>query len=126
MEKRKVLILDDSELTLGAASIALERGGYDVRTATSVDSAQAILADWSPDIVLTDVHMPGVEGDRLCAWIRSQLRSEGAPIVLYSGLPEEDLELLARESGADGFLTKSKGLRHLVTKVGVLVSGAST
>jgi DNA-binding response OmpR family regulator len=124
-EKRKVLILDDSELTLGATAMALERGGYEVKTAASIGSAETILARWSPDVVLTDVNMPGVEGNQVCAWIKAH-QMHAAPIVLYSGLPEEDLEPIARLSGADGFLTKAKGLRHLVTHLGAIFNGASS
>jgi DNA-binding response OmpR family regulator len=120
--KRKVLILDDSELALGAMVIALEKGGYDVKTATSLPIVETILAAWSPDVVLTDVNMPGVEEAEICGWLKAQLRAAATPVVLYSGLPEEDLEPLARRVGADGYLTKAKGLRHLVHELGSLCS----
>ncbi len=115
--KRRVLILDDSELALGAMAVTLERSGYEVRTATSMATVQAILVSWSPDVVLTDVNMPGVEGTQICSWLKAQLQPNEAPVVLYSGLPEEELESLARRVGADGFLSKAKGLRHLVTEL---------
>jgi DNA-binding response OmpR family regulator len=70
--------------------------------------------------------MPGVEGTQVCDWLKAHLRRGPASILLYSGLPEEDLEPIARKSGADGFLTKAKGLRHLVNQLGVLFSGASS
>jgi len=124
-QKRKVLILDDSELTLGATAMALERGAYEVKTATSIALAQGILEGWSPDVVLTDVNMPGVEDSQVCAWIKEH-QKRAAPVVLYSGLPEEDLEPIARKSGADGFLTKAKGLRHLVNELGAIFNGVSS
>jgi CheY-like chemotaxis protein len=122
VRKRRVLVVDDSELTLGAMAIALERGGYDVKTATSLSVVEAILAGWSPDVVLTDVNMPGIDEAQVCAWLRAQLRAAATPVVLYSGLPEEDLEPLAQRVGADGYLTKAKGLRHLVNELGSLCS----
>jgi CheY-like chemotaxis protein len=116
--KRRVLILDDSELALGAIAMTLEKSGYEVKTATSMGNVQTILASsWSPDVVLTDVNMPGVEQTQICAWLKAQLQPREAPVVLYSGLPEEDLEPLARRFGADGFLTKAKGLRHLAIEL---------
>ena len=120
--KRRVLILDDSELALGAVTITLERSGYDVKTATSLALAESILSGWSPDVVLTDVNMPGLEGAQICSWLKTQLRPGQTPIVLYSGMPEEDLAPLAQRVGADGFLTKAKGLRHLVTELRSLCS----
>jgi DNA-binding response OmpR family regulator len=116
-QKRKVLILDDSELTLGATAVMLERSGYEVKTATSMGTAETILASWSPDVVLTDVNMPGIEGSQICSRLRAQPGANEASVVLSSGLPEEDLEPLARSLGADGFLTKAKGLRHLVSEL---------
>ncbi len=123
--KRRVLILDDSELTLGAVALTLERGGYEVKTATSVDKAETILASWLPDVVLTDVNMPGVEGSQLCSRLRARLSACDASVVLYSGLPEEDLESIAERVGADGFLTKAKGLRHLLTELPLFCLGES-
>jgi CheY-like chemotaxis protein len=121
--KSRVLVLDDSELALGAVSFILERSGYEVKTATSMLAAKSILGEWAPDVVLTDVNMPGVEERQICSWLKGLLREHDAPVVLYSGLPEEDLESLARSVGADGFLTKSKGLRHLVTELRAFCSG---
>ena len=121
--KHRILILDDSELALGAMAITLERSGYEVKTATTMGSVQSILASWSPDVVLTDVNMPGVEGTQICSWLKAQLQPKEAPVVLYSGLPEEDLELLARRVGADGFVTKARGLRYLVTELRTFCSG---
>jgi CheY-like chemotaxis protein len=122
--KRKVLILDDSELTLGAAAIALERGGYEVRTATSIAGAESILAEWLPDLVLTDVNMPGVDEHEICLRIKSSMREQPIPVLLYSGLPEDELEPIALRAGADGFLTKAKGLRHLVSELRAFCGGA--
>jgi DNA-binding response OmpR family regulator len=112
-ESRKVLIVDDSELTLAAAAIALERGGFQVKTATTMGTAETILAGWSPDLVVTDVHMPGLDGTEVCAWMKSRM-ARAVPVLLYSGLPEEELEPLALKAGADGFVSKGRGLRHLV------------
>jgi DNA-binding response OmpR family regulator len=118
--KRRVLIVDDSELALGAITVALEKSGYDVKGASSISLVPGILTGWAPDIVLADVNMPGVEGAEVCSWLKAQLRPSAAPVVLYSGLPEEDLGPIAEQFGADGYLTKAKGLRYLVSELRTL------
>jgi DNA-binding response OmpR family regulator len=125
-QPKRVLILDDSELTAGAAAIALERGGYEVKITTSLGGVEGIVAAWRPDLVLTDVDMPGVTEADICVQLRAHLRGPGVRIVLYSGLPEDELEPLAQKAGADGFLTKAKGLRHLVSGVGAYCGGGAS
>jgi PleD family two-component response regulator len=115
--KPKVLIIDDSDLTLAAATAALEREGFEVRTATTLGSFSGILNSWSPHVVLTDVDMPGLTGPELCTWIKSRIQTADVPILLYSGLPDDELASLAVEAGADGYVAKARGLRHMVKEL---------
>lgn len=122
-EKHRVLIIDDSDLTLAAATSVLEKEGFEVRTATTLGSFNAILNRWAPHVVLTDVNMPELAGNELCAWIKSRVQTADVPILLYSGLPDEELAELARESGADGFVTKARGMKHVVRQLRAFCQG---
>ena len=121
-----VLVVEDDRNVLDITSFVLESAGYPVLTAMNADEALAVLAS-HPEVglVLTDVNMPGVEQSQVCSWIKAHLQRRVAPVVLYSGLPEEDLEPLARSSGADAFLTKAKGLKHLVNQLGAIFNGVT-
>lgn len=122
-EKHRVLIMDDSDLTLAAATSVLEREGFEVKTATTLGAFNAILNRWAPHVVLTDVQMPELAGTELCAWIKSRVQTADVPILLYSGLPDDELAELARQSGADGFVTKSRGMKHVVRELRAFCQG---
>ena len=90
--------------------------GHEVRLATSVVEVISVLKSWAPDIVLTDVQMPGTDGTELCRLIKSQVHRL-VPVVLFSTLPDEELAVLAGRCGADGYLSKSRGFESLPQQV---------
>jgi CheY-like chemotaxis protein len=113
---RKILLVDDSELTLLLEAETLTASGYEVRTAASVVEVDQILAAWAPDIILTDVKMPDMDGGDLCRFIKRQV-TRLVPIILFSNLRDDELAVLAGRCGADGYLSKSHGLDSLAQQV---------
>ncbi|GAC1593773.1 MAG: hypothetical protein NVS3B20_18590 [Polyangiales bacterium] len=116
-------MIDDSDLALQAAKLVLERAGFDVQTANTLGQFNVILTTWAPDLVLTDVNMPGVSGPEICTWIKARIQTHTVPILLYSGLPDEELAQLAQTAGAEGFLSKSRGLKHLAEQLTTFCEG---
>lgn len=110
---RKVLIIDDSAVMLEIERFVLEQAGFDVRAAQDLDQFEAILAGWSPDVVLTDVSMPEIGGPELCRHIKSRVATKNVPVVLFSGLADRALETLAARCGADAWLSKDHGVEQL-------------
>ena len=119
---QKLLVIDDSELTLKITASVLEHAGYDVRTSTLVRELGGVLGGWRPDVILTDVNMPGLSGVELCRMLKSDYDTADVPVVLFSALPNERLEILARECEADGFLSKSNGLDELPAALDALIA----
>jgi CheY-like chemotaxis protein len=117
----KVLLIDDSEISLHFASQALVKAGYEVKTSTDVELA---LGGWTPDVILTDVSMPGMTGVELCRLLKSRYETAHVPVVLFSALSSEELETLARECEADGFISKSSGLERLPQEIARLLDAA--
>lgn len=100
------LVVDDNFAYRTLARAYLERRGFGVREA--VDAAQALqwLRSASFDLVLLDIHLPGMQGDELCRLIRSELALHNLPIIAYTadGLGTS-LEIV-REAGFDDLLMK--------------------
>jgi CheY-like chemotaxis protein len=109
----RVLLLDDSEITLELQRDMLTSAGFDVRTAKSIDDFTDLLAHWSPDVILTDVVMPDMSGTEVCRALKKRYDTAHVPIVLCSTMDKRELELLARECEADGFVSKADGLDAL-------------
>lgn len=104
---KRVLLIDDSATTLRMVASVLDRSGFECRTSTNVDQVTSSLGDWRPDVILTDVNMPGMSGPDLCRQLKATYETAHVPVVLFSSMSNEELEVLARECEADGFLTKS-------------------
>lgn len=102
-----MLVIDDHEDTLGLVALVLNGAGFEVRTSSHVDEIAASFGDWQPDVILTDVSMPGTSGVELCRLLKATYDTAHVPVVLFSSLPNEQLEALARTCEADGFLSKN-------------------
>jgi CheY-like chemotaxis protein len=118
---RRLLLVDDSATVRAAMSARLADKGYPVRTACNLSETAQILVDFDPEIVVTDVHMPDVEGDELCRRIKSQM-TRVVPVILYSALPEDELRERARVSKADAYVCKIRGINGLIARMDELLS----
>jgi len=106
---KKVLIVDDDEQHLRMTERLLRSAGYDVVTRTGVLGTSFVVTSERPDVVLVDLNMPMVNGDRL---VPLMTRGRFEPpyispyVVLHSGVEANELERRARECGADACIPK--------------------
>jgi CheY-like chemotaxis protein len=121
VQKRKILLIDDSEITLAMEKAVLESRGYDVKATSTLMEFEKTLQSWKPDLILTDIHMPEAKGTDICRTLKNEYGTQDIPIVLFSSLPDGELSALAEQVGADGYLSKANGLEALGEKVDELV-----
>lgn len=115
---KRIVVIDDSKLVLAVASDALESAGYEVITTDSgIEANQYIYSHNRPDLILIDVMMPLLNGDRKVRLLKQREASSNIPIVLMSTKSREELESLTRDSGADAFIQKPFDERSLVQQV---------
>jgi len=118
MASKKIVVIDDSKLVLAIAADALAGAGYEVITTDSgIEANQYIYSNRRPDLILMDVMMPLLNGDRKVRLLKQREASSGIPIVLMSTKPREELAEITRESGADGFIQKPFDEGSLVQQV---------
>jgi DNA-binding response OmpR family regulator len=99
-------------------SLALEEGGYEVITVDSPFALSSALSAQDPDLVLVDVGMPGLPGDKLVEiTMRNRRSSRGCPIVLHSDRPDDELSRLVEVSGAAGFIRKTSDVEVILKQV---------
>lgn len=118
---RRLLLVDDSPTVRAAMTARLMDRGYPVRTARSLSETAQVLAEFDPEIVVTDVRMPEVEGDELCRRLKAQM-TRVVPVILYSGLPELELAERARLANADAYVCKIRGIDGLIERMDELLS----
>ena len=124
MKKKRVLVVDDSEIVLTAAREALEEGGFEVVTALNALEADTyIICKDKPDLIVLDVMLPVLDGDKKAKMLKENEHTRSIPILLLSSKPEGVLRYLVEESGADGFVRKPFSNRQLVTSVREAMSG---
>ncbi len=119
--KRKILLIDDNEVSLHFVASTLREAGYDIRTATVVDGFDKLVSSWAPDAVLTDVKMPVMSGVELCQQLKSSYETAHVPVILFSSHEEDELAQMARTCEADGYLSKVNGLDRLTEELDALM-----
>ncbi len=120
-EKKRILLLDDSSITLEMEKAVLEERGYDVAVASNLIEFQAALDAFQPEVILTDLMMPDISGKDIVRVLKQDFHTERIPIVLFSSKPDEELAEIAEQAGADGYLSKSHGIDRLGDMVDELV-----
>ena len=120
-DKKRILLLDDSAITLEMEKAVLEARGYEVAVATNLLEFQGELDRFQPEIILTDLVMPDVSGRDIVRTLKQDFHTEQIPIVLFSSKPDEELAEIAEQAGADGYLSKSHGIEKLGDMVDELV-----
>jgi len=112
--KRNILVVDDEAQITRVLKTTLSAQGYAIRTAA--DGMQALLEmkTWAPDLIITDLRMPNMDGLELCRQVRSQSRT---PIIVLSVKGEETIKVEALDAGADDYVTKPFSVKELLARV---------
>jgi CheY-like chemotaxis protein len=120
---RKLLLADDSIAIQKVIDLTFTDEGMEVTTVGDGQDALEKLNQFTPDVVLADIFMPGVDGYELCRFIKEDERFRGVPVMLLVGSFEPFDEAEAKRAGADDVVTKPfQSIRELVSRVGSLVS----
>ncbi|MCZ8178537.1 MAG: response regulator transcription factor [Rhizobium sp.] len=119
-----VLLVDDSPDALGFLTEALEASGYSVLIATSGHAALSIVARISPDLILLDAVMPGMDGFEACRTLKADPVVAQVPVIFMTGLTETEHVVKALESGGVDYLTKPINIDELRARIRVHLSNA--
>ena len=113
-DKKRILVVDDEPQITRVLRTALTGSGYEVRTANDGLAGLRSVREWQPDLVVTDISMPNMNGIELCR----QLRAESTlPIIVLSVKGEEKTKVEALDAGADDYVTKPVGMDELLARV---------
>src|SRR5580700_6416964 len=122
-EHRRILVVDDEPQITRVLRTALSSQGYDIRVANDGETAQEIMKDWTPDLVITDLSMPNMDGLELCRRLRQTTQ---VPILVLSVKGEERTKVQALDAGADDYVTKPFGMEELLARVRVALRRAQS
>ena len=109
----KIMVVDDDLVFCSIIKELLQRQGYSVRLAYDVPDAMEIINSWEPDLVLTDIMMPEIDGLTLVRSLRSNPKWASIPAIVISARVMKDDREAAAEAGASAFISKPFSLQLL-------------
>src|SRR6266850_3312855 len=113
-EKSRILVVDDEPQLTRVLRTGLKSRGYDVRAAADGLAGFEMFGDWQPDLLITDLAMPNMDGLELCRRVRA---ISEVPIIVLSAKDQEKTKVEALDIGADDFVTKPFGIDELLARV---------
>ncbi|HJN15111.1 MAG TPA: response regulator [Armatimonadota bacterium] len=120
--KQKVLLVDDCDMQRRAYVISLKRPGRAFLEAEDGDVAIAIAAEEKPDIILTDYHMPNVDGIELVQRIRKNPFTAHIPVIMVSGESDPDERVMMIRAGCDDVVLKPYNPLELAARVDMVIA----
>jgi DNA-binding response OmpR family regulator len=117
----RVLVVEDDTDIAGLIAHYLQRAGHLVDTVASGTAALKRIKDATPDLVLLDLMLPGMDGLLVCQTLRSDPATAAIPIIMLTARGEEAERITGLELGADDYVTKPFSPRELTARVGALL-----
>lgn len=123
MAKVRILAVDDSATILEMIKAILESGGYEVITASDGNEALVTAREHSPDLILLDVMLPGLDGYRVCRLLKFDQKYKHIPIIMLTAKSEEQAMVTGLRTGANQYLTKPVEPERLLAAVAQELAG---
>ncbi len=111
----RILVIDDESQITRVLRAALSAQGYDVRTANDPEEGLRLFRDWPPDLVITDLMMPGMSGVEVCR--SDPIPASTTPVLVLSVREHERSKVEALDAGADDYVTKPFSIQELLARV---------
>jgi len=115
--KGRILIIDDEEDLIELVRYNLEREGFQVKGATDGESGLDLASKETPDLVIVDLMLPGIDGLEVCRALRSGSRTSSIPVIMLTAKSAEADRIVGLELGADDYVTKPFSPRELAARV---------
>ena len=122
----RILLVDDDEVNLLLTALALRDRGFEITEAGSGEQALELLAGWTPDIIVMDAMMPGLDGFATCEAIRAMPGFDSLPILMLTGLDDDASITHAYEVGATDFFVKATQWGLLAGRLRYLLRASRT
>ena len=124
--KKKILLIEDSQLQLKSLELTLSKLGHEILTATNAIDGIEIAYQTFPDLIISDIIMPEINGYQLCRLLKNDDLLKRIPIILLTQLNEKLDNFWGIKAGADSFIVKNKNPDDFLNNVRNFLENAST
>lgn len=118
----KILVVDDEKDLLETVRFRLSHSGYSVVTAEDGAEALEKARTEKPDLIMLDLMLPKLDGYKVCSILKKDSQYSGIPVIIFSARAQEEDIRLAKETGADEYVTKPFEPQELLGKIRDLLS----
>lgn len=123
MSAARILVVDDNPTNLKLVSDVLSFEGYTLFKAADAEEAQELLRHSTPDLILMDIALPGMDGLTLTRQLKAGDKTRHILIVALTAFAMKGDDIKAREAGCDGYITKPVDTRELPAQVAEILKG---
>ncbi len=124
MRRDTLLVVDDTPETLGFLTDTLDHAGFTVLIATDGESALALVEQITPDLVLMDAVMPGMDGFATCRRLKGERLLAHLPVIFMTGLSETEHVVQGLAAGGVDYVTKRIVIDELLARIRVHLANA--
>ncbi len=120
MSERKILVVEDNDMNMQLVEFLLEEGGYAILKATSGEEALAITQngpDFTPDLILMDIHLPGMDGLSVVRAMKEDTRTARIPILALTAHAMRGDKDRFLEAGCDGYISKPIDVKTFIASI---------
>ena|SRR3989338_7779636 len=123
--KKKILVVDDEPDIVRMIKMRLEANGYDVLTASDGNTAYKKVKSDSPDLIVLDLMLPGMDGYHVCRLLKFDEKYRHIPIMMLTAKGRKEDKMLGEKVGADFYMTKPFEAKELLDKIKELLESAN-
>ncbi len=120
---RTVLIVEDNALNMRLFSDLLEASGYETLQCVDGEKAVGLALENNPDLIIMDIQLPDVSGLDITRWLKDDDRTAKIPVLAVTAFAMRTDEILVREAGCEGYLSKPIQVRSFLKTVDDLMLG---
>jgi CheY-like chemotaxis protein len=118
MTARKILVVEDNDMNMQLVEFLLEEGGYDIVKATSGEEALSLTREGAaPDLILMDIHLPGMDGLSVVRAMKEDTRTARIPILALTAHAMRGDRDRFLEAGCDGYISKPIDVKTSLTNI---------
>lgn len=118
----KILLIDDSKTQLEMLKLQLSKAGFDIETAEDGSEGYKKVFETAPDLILSDIIMPNLNGFQLCRLLKNNEATKEIPIILLTVLDKKIDKFWANKSGADKFISKTASYEEIEESIHKVIS----
>ena len=117
MENKKILIIDDESTNIAILKSLFKGDDYDIKTAMDGEEGLAAAKEFVPDLILSDVMMPKINGFKVCGLIKADSNLKHIPVIILSSRAGVDDVEISKQVGADAYMLKPINKGEVIAKI---------